>query len=373
MDRPIKVAQIIGRTLNGGVENLILNYYLNIDRSRVQFDFFVESTSEIINQEKIEALGGKVIIIPSIKNIAQYRKQLKSKFLDGHYDIVQSNINTLSVFPLSVAKKCGVKIRIANSLSTSNRSEHLRNAIKTVLKPASKKFATHYFACSDLAGEWQFGKKICSSSKYYKVFNAVDLDRYKYSSSIREEFRNKYKLNDKFVVGTIGRLENQKNHLFLLDIFKEIYLLRKDSFLIIIGDGNKEQELKEKAKQLGIDEHVSILTSREVGVRGSASKFYSAFDCFVLPSLYEGLPTVGIEAQIASLPCFFASTITKETTISDRTFYLDIRQTPSEWAKEIVEKSQKFNRNDIILCEDYDIKVQGKKLTELYISLEDEK
>lgn len=361
----IRVAQIIGRTINGGVENLIYNYYLNIDRTKIQYDFFVENSSDIINIEKIEKMGGRVFIIPSYKKLFKYTKTLKKMFIEGNYDIVQSNMNSLSVFSLRAAKKAKVKVRICNSLSTSNKKEKLRHMLKMLLRLFSKKYATHYFACSNLCGEWLYGKKILTNQNYYKINNAIQYERYLYNETYRKELKNKHGLTDEFIVGTIGRLEPQKNQMFLLDIFDAILKYKPNSKLFIIGDGYLLDDLNDKISKLNLKDNVIILTSKEVGVRGSALKYYSLFDCFVLPSLYEGLPTVGIEAQINTLPCFMSDTITKETIISDRCDFISLSKSCDEWAKTIIENSN-VKRTNKFECHEYDVKVQAKLLEELY-------
>lgn len=363
----IRVAQIIGRTLNGGVENLIYNYYLNIDRTKVQFDFFVEAPSEIINVEAIEKLGGKVVIIPSYKKLGEYRKALKKLFIEGKYDIVQSNMNSLSLFSLKAAKDAGIKIRICNSLSTTNKKETVHHLLKMMLKPYSKKYATHYFACSDLCGTWLYGDDIIGNEKYYKINNAIEIKKYQYNEEYRNELIQKHNLKGKFVVGTIGRLEPQKNHTFLLDIFSSLLKIKENAYLIIIGDGYLQEELEQKIERLNLKDKVLILTSKEVGVRGTASKYYSLFDTFVLPSLYEGLPAVGVEAQINTLPCFFADTITKETEISDRCKFISLEESKDTWAKEIADGSNVKRYSDFYSPE-YDVKEQVKKLLKLYES-----
>ena len=366
---PIRIAQIIGRTLNGGVENYVLNYYLSIDKSKFQFDFFIEHESLIINRQLIEKLGGKIFIIPSIKNIFSYNSKLKSIFKQNKYSIVQANNNSLSVISLRIAKKCNIPIRIANSLSTSNKNEFVRNIVKNILKKFSKRYATHYFACSNLAGQWLFGKNIIYNKNYYLVHNAVDIKKFIYSENKRIELKKKHNLENRFVVGTIGRLENQKNHKYLLDIFS--YLHKNDSryFLIIIGDGKLYGDLISKAKSLNINEDMLILTSKDVGVRGTAALYYNLFDIFVLTSLYEGLPTVGIEAQINGLPCLFASTITDETKVNDNVQFLDINEDDiPQWVDEITCNIKKrCVRSDNLLS--FDISNEVIALENLYSML----
>lgn len=364
--KPIRIAQIIGRTLNGGVENYVLNYYLALNRNKYQFDFYIEKESLIINKKDIEKYGGRVFIIPSIKKYFSYEKTLSKLFRENKYKIVQANNNSLSAITLRIAKKSGVQIRIANSLSTSNKNEFLRNFIKNILRKMSKKYATHYFACSNLAGEWLFGDNILSNKKYFLVHNAVNTERFIFSDEKRNDLKRKYSLENRIVVGTIGRLEKQKNHLYLIDIFNS--LLKKDNryFLIIIGDGNLYDEIIKKAQNYGIEKNLLVLTSKEVGVRGAAASYYNLFDIFVLPSLYEGLPTVGIEAQINGLPCLFSSTVTRETKVNSNVKFIDLNEYTDDWVNNIIEFSgtRLLNSNDVIT--NFDINKQAIHLEELY-------
>ena len=237
--------------------------------------------------------------------------------------------------------------------------------LKMLLRPFSKKYATHYFACSNLCGEWLYGKKILTNPNYFKINNAIQYERYLYNETYRKELKNKHGLTDEFVVGTIGRLEPQKNQLFLLDIFAAILKYKSNAKLFIIGDGYLFADLNDKINKLNLKDNVIILTSKEVGVRGSALKYYSLFDCFVLPSLYEGLPTVGIEAQINTLPCFMSDIITTETKISDRCDFISLSKSCEEWAKTII-KNSNVERTNKFECQEYDVKVQAKLLEKLY-------
>lgn len=362
----IRIAQIIGRINNGGVERYVLNFLEHIDCSKVQFDLFVENESEMINSSLVEKYGGKLFIIPKYKKMLEYQKVLFNYFKNNHYDIVQANVNSLSYFPLKVAKKAGIKVRIANSLSMTNKKEGVRWIIKNILKSVSKRYATHYFANSDLAGKWLFGKNIVDNERYYKVLNAIDSSKYVFDIQKREQLKNKYHLENSFVIGTVGRLEKQKNQFFLIDIFSEILKKRPNSFLIIIGDGPLYNDLLSYLKKKGIEKQARILTSKDVGINEMIADYYSLFDSFVLPSLYEGLPTVGIEAQVSGLPCFFSETITKETSFTNSTFYLDLALSEEEWADKILEHSPLLNRQESHLIEEVDIQKQAGRLLKIY-------
>lgn len=371
MDKKIKVAQIIGKAGNGGVEAYIFNYFKALDKDKFQFDFYVCGESKIIDKQYVETNCGKIYNSPNITNVFSYIKFLCYKFKENKYDIVQSNLNTLSFISLYAAKKAGIKIRIANSLSTSNKKEYLRNLIKIFLKLFSKTFATDYFACSILSAKWMFGTNIINSKNFYLVRNAIPFDDYTYNEKLRNEVRKKLNLNNKFVIGTVGRLEKQKNQIFLIDIFHKLKELDSNSKLVIIGEGKLKNELIRKISKFGLTNDVLILDSSATGVGKEMAKYYNSFDVFVLPSLYEGLPTVGIEAQINGLPCFFADNITRETQISNNAFFESLNDVPSLRAYHILNEKV-FSRESLIMNKsDFDISNAVKMLEQIYKNLKE--
>ena len=171
MTNPIRVAQIVGKMNGGGVEAVVMNYYRHIDRSKVQFDFLVDSDSTLIPREEIESLGGRVFEVPPYQHVVEYQRELQRLFKQEGWKIVHSHINALSVFPLRAAKKAGVPVRIAHSHSTSGKGEYAKNTLKAVLKTQSNRYPTHRFACSKFAGEWLFG----NAAEFDVVYNAIDL------------------------------------------------------------------------------------------------------------------------------------------------------------------------------------------------------
>lgn len=183
---PIRVAQIMGKWLGGGVESVIMNYYRHIDRAKVQFDFLCDEDSTDIPYEEIEKLGGRVILIPPYQKVFKYQKKLVKIFKENNYKIVHSNLNALSFFPLRAAKKAGVSIRIAHSHSTGNKIEWKKNIIKNILRPFSKVYANYYFACTEHAGRWLFGNREYDKGNVYLLNNAIDLYKFKYNKIIRK-------------------------------------------------------------------------------------------------------------------------------------------------------------------------------------------
>lgn len=361
----IRVAQIMGKWLGGGVEAVVMNYYRNIDRSKIQFDFICDEDSTNIPYEEIESLGGRVYLISPYQKIVKYHKELKKILKENNYKIVHSHINTLSVFPLYAAKKAGVPVRVAHSHSTTNKKEWKKNLMKQVLRPFSKMFATDYMCCSELAGRWLFGDKEYEKGNVYLLNNAIDLDKFKYDENIRTEVRKKFKINDStLVIGHIGRFVEQKNHRFLIDIFNEVHKKNKDSLLMLVGQGPLQDEIKEKVKSLGLDDSVVFL-----GQRNDANELYQAFDMFLLPSLYEGLPVVGVEAQASGLLCLLSDEMTKETKVLSSAVFMSLSDSAREWSNMITKKIKKYKRLDTtkeITKNNFNIKEEAGKLENKY-------
>ena len=368
-NKVIRVAQIIGKASEGGVEASVFNYFRNIDRDTIQYDFFVESTSKIINREKIESMGGHVIIIPSIKHIFKYEKFLYECFKREKYDIVHAHKSALNIFALRAAKKAGIPVRISHAHSTSNKKEPIRHLAKNFLKLFSKKYATHYFACGEVAGRWLFGNKTFDEGKVTIINNGIYIDKFRYNATYRSQIQTQYELAGKFVVGHVGRFVTQKNHSFLLDIFYEIQKITPNSVLLLVGDGPLLDSTTEKALRLGIYDKVCF-----AGVHKHVFWYYNAMDCFLLPSLYEGLPVVGVEAQINGVPCFFSHNVTNEIAINDNSHIVPAEYDAKQWASFVVNNYKKasLERADYALTfknTKYDIVNESKRLLDLYESL----
>lgn len=364
-NRPIRVAQIIGKWLGGGVESVVMNYYRNIDRNKIQFDFICDNDSTNIPYAEIESLGGKVILISPYQKVIKYHKELKRVLKEGNYKIVHSHINTLSVFSLFAAKCAGVPVRIAHSHSTTNKKEKNKNLMKQLLRPFSKVFATDYMCCSELAGRWLFGNKEYDKGNVYLLNNAIDLDKFKYDEVVRRKKRKELNIDDDtLVIGHVGRFVEQKNHRFLIDIFNEVHKQNENSNFLLVGQGPLMEEIKEKVKSLGLEDCVKFL-----GQRNDISELYQAFDVFCLPSLYEGLPVVGVEAQATGLLCLFSDDMTKETKILESTKFLSLEQDAKEWTEILLKSIEDFKRKDTTIeffNNGFDIKKEVEKIEKYY-------
>ena len=357
--KAVRVAHVIGKMCAGGVESVVFNYYRNIDHSKYQFDFYYGSDSTVEPPQELIDMGARFIEIPPYQDIIRYLKTLEKYFRVNNYSIVHAHMNSLNVFPLYAAKYAGVPNRICHSHSTAAKGETKKNIVKNILRPLSAIFPTEKYACSVKAGKWLYGKK----ADFKIINNAIDLNKFKYDAAVRDEVRKELGIEDKFVVGHIGRFCYQKNHEFLIDIFKEIHEKYSDSVLIMAGEGELEHHIREKASQMGLSDSVKFL-----GVRRDTSRLYQAMDVFLLPSRYEGLPVVGVEAQVAGLPLITTDLVTKETKILSSTKFINSKESAEVWARETLSvfPAPRPNTAAELRRAGYDIRVEAEKLAGCY-------
>lgn len=372
----IRIAQILGKMNGGGAEQVVLNYYNAIDRENVQFDFFLFKGSTCVPVEEIKAMGGRLFVLPTLKHPFRYMKTLKKLLSENGYDIVHCHLSTLSFPALRAAKKAGARVRILHNHSTSGGArEVLRNFAKQLFKPISKHYATEFFACSGLAAKWMYGAKpqcgLTESVPPVKIVrvmkNAIDTEKFSYNEKKRSEVRGEFRIAGKTLVfGHIGRFCPQKNQMFLIDVFIEILKQHKNSVLIMAGEGEDKELIKARVIAAGIQDKVIF-----AGQRSDPDRLYSAFDCFLLPSNYEGLPVVGVEAQCAGLYCLFSDKITREAKISDSVQYMSLKTSPEDWACAAISFAKLRNKNGVQQITDagYDINEAAKELEQYYLSL----
>lgn len=362
----IKILQVLP-TLNvcGGVENYLMNYYANMDLTDMQIDFCVHSLKDSYFKNLIESRGGKIHILPkfSLKNYSAIKKGIKKLFKENKYDIVHCHQANAAYFYFKTAKKCGIKCRILHSHQTK-AADKLTHALRNKpLLHLGKKYSTDFFACSKLAGDYLFGKK-----KYEVIVNAVDVDKFSFSEEPRNKIREKYSVpQSAFVIGHIGRLCPQKNQSFLIDVFNKIAEVKDDAYLFLVGEGEDRQKLEKKVTDYGL-EGKAILT----GATDRTFEFYSAFDVFVLPSLYEGLPVVGVEAQCNGLPLITSTNVTEELNLTDSVEFLPIKRGAEIWAKAVLNLPLTNDRCEAfkeITEAGYDIKQAQTHLENLYVEL----
>lgn len=336
-----RIAVIMGKMHSGGKKNLVMEYYRNIDRSKMQFDFICDTDSNAIPKEEIEQLGGRIYEVAPYQNIVRNLIDIRNVCMKNKYRIIHGYNGTMNVFAMFIGWMCGIPIRINESISMAHSADK-RTIIKNMLKPFSRCFSTHYMANGEACGQWQFGNKLYDQGKVTVFKTVINTAEHNYDIELRNKCRREFNIEDNIVIGHIGRLVEQKNTLFIIDIFNEIYKKEKKAKLMIIGDGNLRKEMMAKIKLLGIEEAVLYLGRRE-----DIHQFYNAMDCFLLPSLYEGLPIVGIEAESCGLPVFFSTEIPKESSACDDLgVFVSLEQSAEEWAALVVDKVKNTKRAD---------------------------
>lgn len=331
----IKVAYILGKLHSGGKKNLVLEYYRHMDTDKVRIDFICDSDSNSIPDEEVNALGGKVYRVAPYEHIFQNVKEMKTIFEEERYDVVHAWDSMMNLFPLVLAKQVGIKVRISESLSMANKDEK-KTYIKYALRPFSSVATNYFMACGVDCGVFQFGKKAYKEGKISIFKTVVNTEANAYDPEIRTFTREKFKWTDKHVYGFIGRYVPQKNPVFIIEIFNEIQKIDPKAQLVLIGFGELEQPMMTKVEEFGLSDKVENLGRRE-----DIKQFYNAFDCFLLPSLYEGLPVVGLESQSCGLPIFFSTEITREAKACEMAQFISLRTPVSEWAKQIVTSVEK--------------------------------
>lgn len=359
---PIRVLQV-GMTYNlGGIENFLINYYRHIDKSKIQFDFINIYDSSLCFENEIKSMGGEIYNVSNYyKYPFRYIKEVIKIINNNSYTIIHCNMNSaVMMYPLIAARLSKAKIIISHSHNSSSDKGLTKSLIHNINKHFIPMLANRYFACSDKAGKWFYNKKILNSNKYRIIYNAINLDLYRYSIDNRNKIRNELNIkDDKFVIGHVGRFNKQKNHQFLIKIFHELKKRNNNFILLLIGQGPLSNEIKKMVKELDIKDDVIFL-----GQRNDINKIYSAMDLFLLPSLYEGLPLVGVEAQVNGLKCLFSSEITRELSLSKNISYIDLNI--NSWIEAIINTDFSRNINKIDDTK-YDIKYNANKLKEIYM------
>lgn len=361
-EHPIRVAVVLGHWQNYGVETLVMNLYRNIDRSKVQFDFIVcETPNSDIPEQEIKDLGGRLYIVPSYSHLHAYNKALYELFSKNQYQIVHCHMSTLCPIPLRVAKKAGVPIRIAHCHTMAGKGEYAKNMVKYSLRLFAHAYPTHYATSSLMAGKWLFG----AQKDMYYLPVARNIEAFRFNAATREKMRKTLGVENNFVIGHLGRFVPQKNHTFIVETFSKVLQRDPTAHLLLAGDGPLVDSVVQKINTEGLSDAVSYL-----GRRSDAADLYQAMDAFVLPSLYEGVPGTGIEAQAAGLSFIFADTITEEAKILNTAQRLSLDNSDA-WVTALLNSKELPRKDTIQELRDagYDIKQAAADLADYYENL----
>lgn len=363
---PIRVLQIVTTMERAGLETMIMNYYRNIDRTKVQFDFLRHRDGKHAYDNEIESLGGRIYTVPAFNplNTNGYLTSL-DKFFREHkeYKIVHAHLDCLSSLPLKYAKKNGIPVLISHS-HVSQMTFDLKYPIRMFYRQQIPHIATHLMACSENAGKWMFGKH-----NYLVVTNAIDCDKFTYDGKKASELRIKYGIENKFVVGHVGRFDPVKNHEFIVRVFYEIVKKHNDSILLLAGIGNEIENIKDLVNRFNLNDKVIFLGSID-----NVSDVMQMMDVFIFPSLYEGLGISLVEAQASGLPCYTSlNCVPQSVNITGNVQFLSLKSNVDEWVNSIlmnlINKRTRKNCSIQIRNAGYDIKLEAKKLENIYMNL----
>jgi len=319
----------------GGVETFLMSYWRHIDKSKFQLDFLSIYPKLCFEDELIEG-GAKIHVASDFKkHPLKYARELSKILKEGKYDIVHINMLSAANFiPFIVAKRSKIKKIIAHAHNTGTPKGILRKFLNMFCKKLILSKATDFWACSKKAGKWMFG-----DDRAKIIRNAIDVKKFSFNETAREKIRKEFSLENKFVIGNVGRFHEQKNHKFLIDVFAEVYKQDKNAVLLLVGDGELKNTIEKKIEGLGLKNAVIL-----AGIRTDVENFYQVFDVFVLPSLFEGLAITLIEAQCAGVAIVASDSVTPEANVTGFLQYLPFNV--EMWVKAILEK-RAFNRIDV--------------------------
>ena len=358
---PIRILQLVSSpNPSSGVRTVVTNWHNHMDTSKVQFDYLYVG-DEIVNQDDITRLGAKFYVLPNpYKHPVQFLRESYRFFKTHRYKTIHSHFTNLNLFFFPLAKMFGVKNIIQHSHLnkwSENKLSGLRNYL---MLHAVWPLITHKMACSQEAGKVYFGKN------FTVVNNGINVEKFTFQPDVRTIKRKELGVENNFVIGHIGRLSVQKNHIFLLDIFEQIIKKEPSAKLVLVGNGPLEKQIKTLVTTKNLQNNVLFL-----GVRKDVAELYQAFDCFVFPSLYEGLGIVAVEAQAAGLPCVLADTVPPEA------FICNYKKLPlgsaDQWAQATLAWNKNYKRTDtsaFIKTAGFEIKEIARQMQNFYEELE---
>lgn len=371
VNQPIRVLNLFTIMDRGGAETMVMNYLRNIDRTKVQFDFMVHREERGAYDEEIEQLGGKIYRMPQIRpwSSAGYRT-VDREFYSSHpeYRIIHSHMSELGIYDFMEAEKLGIPCRICHAHNRPYGID-LKSPVRWYYKTRMIPHITHMFICGKESGDWLFGKK--NADCFIQMNNAIDAEKYSFDSQKRTSVRDNLDISSaQLVVGHIGRFSVQKNHSFILDIFKNVLNAVPDAVLLLIGDNSTEigKQVMEKASGFGIERQIQFL-----GVRSDIPDLLNAMDVFLFPSLFEGLSVASIEAQAAGLPCLISDKVPIECKKTDLVKQVPLSASAEIWANEVIAaaKTQRRNTFEEIVAAGFDIKENAKWLENFYLHVAD--
>lgn len=348
----------------GGIESFLLNLMRYIDIDFIQFDF-ITTSDEPANGELLKKLGANIYKVPSYKNITHYYKEINEIIRRNNYDVVHIHKNSFAnIIPFVIAKKRNVPLVLSHSHNTAPSEGGIYKYLHYINRKYAIKNSSKLLACSELAGKWLYG----DDKDVIILNNGIDVSSFKYSKEIRENMRNQFGFSDEPIFIHVGRFTAQKNHKFLMEIFKVIHEINNKSKLMLIGEGELQDDIKRIIEEYGLQESVYLL-----GKRSDINYLLQMADVFIMPSLYEGLPIAAIEAQASGVPIISSNTITKEVNITGLIKWCSLDDKAEVWAKCALQEVNKERKDMSIKISNagFDMMRTAKRLKEIYLSTND--
>lgn len=365
---PVRVLNVLGTTNLGGAESRVMELYRVLDRDKVQFDFLVHTDKEGYYSEEIRSLGGRIYCVPRFRalNYFAYRKALK-RFFEAHHEYVaiQGHMTSTAAIYLPIAKRAGIPMTIAHARS-AGVDKGIKGILTRVLRYPLKYRTDYCFTCSAEAARTVYGVHWIKKGRVWTIPNAIDTARFRYNEMVRDQMRTALGVSERFVIGHVGRFSFMKNHAYLIDIFAELCKICDNAVLFLIGTGELEAGIRDKVKAGGLESKVYFL-----GTCPDVERYYQAFDYFVFPSVFEGLPGSVAEAQASGLHCLVSDKVTREAALTDLVSYRSIEEPPVQWALEIMKNRKKaFQRADmcaVIAGKNFDVRQQAVEMERFYM------
>jgi glycosyltransferase involved in cell wall biosynthesis len=338
-EKPLRILHVLGMMERGGAETWLMHILRTLDPSRYRMDFLVHNPEPQAYDDEVRALGSNLILVPSVRQPLRYAREFTRALREyGPYDVVHSHVHRHSGFVLRLAKRAGVPVRIAHSHLDASASEAdaslPRRAYLRLMRRWLDASMTRGLSVSGQAARDLFGPHWWRDPRHRLLFCGIDMEPFRQPvcrAAVRAEFGIPA---DAFVVGHVGRFTEQKNHDFLLDIAAEVLKREPETYFLLIGDGELQDEIRAKAATLGAADRVMF-----AGLRADVPRLMGgAMDAFLLPSLYEGLPLVLMEAQAAGLPCVFSDNTSAEADIVPALVHrLPLSLPASGWAETLLD------------------------------------
>lgn len=352
----------------GGLTGYIINNYRRIDKEKIQFDFITYDDSLDFSAE-ILSLGAKIFCLPRPSHWFSYYKKMKELQSKNHYDCIHFHLSYANPLPILAAKLSGFSRIIVHSHSTGfDENSYIVQSLKMLLHLIGKRLlpwlATDYFACSKLAAEWMFPSSVIEDEKYQIMYNAIVLDKFRFNEEQRAQARESLNIpSDYICVGHVGRFTYQKNHEKLIEIFRRIHEKNTKSILVLVGDGPKRPSIKAMVENLGLEDSVLFLGNRQ-----DVSFLYQAMDVLVMPSRFEGLCIVAIEAQMAGLACICSDRLPMEAKVTESYVSIPLEAGSDVWVEEILRHSreQRRDQTEALRAAGYDSHQEIKRLESIY-------